>query len=107
MLLKSLTTNFTLPAAGPIKAYLRLRGRVLGRQLRELGWWRLLLVGAFLLAFAGLLFTQLSLDPRGRWVLVEIKRERLRREVIAQASDDASCMHMLDASPPSFAPSRS
>ena len=69
VLLKSLTTNFTLPAAGPIKAYLRLRGRVLGRQLRELGWWRLLLVGAFLLAFAGLLFTQLSLDPRGRWLV--------------------------------------
>lgn len=64
-----MTTNFTLPAAGPIKAYLRLRGRVLGRQLRELGWWRLLLVGAFLLAFAGLLFTQLSRNPRGRWLV--------------------------------------
>ena len=49
----------------------------------------------------------LALDPQGRCVLIEIKRERLRREVIAQTSDDASCLHMLDASPPSFAPSRS
>ena len=38
----------------------------------------------------------LALDPQGRWVLVEIKRERLRREVIAQAIDYASCLHLLD-----------
>jgi len=34
----------------------------------------------------------LALDPQGRWVLIEIKRERLRREVIAQAIDYASCL---------------
>lgn len=39
----------------------------------------------------------LALDPQGRWVLVEIKRERLRREVIAQAIDYASCLDRLDA----------
>lgn len=40
----------------------------------------------------------LALDPQGRWVLIEIKRERLRREVIAQAIDYASCLDRLDAS---------
>jgi hypothetical protein len=38
----------------------------------------------------------LALDPQGRWVLIEIKRERLRREVIAQAIDYASCLYQLD-----------
>lgn len=38
----------------------------------------------------------LALDPQGRWVLIEIKRERLRRDVIAQAIDYASCLHALD-----------
>ena len=38
----------------------------------------------------------LALDPQGRWVLIEIKRERLRREVIAQAIDYASSLHRLD-----------
>jgi hypothetical protein len=38
----------------------------------------------------------LALDPQGRWVLIEIKRERLRREVIAQAIDYASCLHAVD-----------
>lgn len=38
----------------------------------------------------------LALDPQGRWVLIEIKRERLRREVIAQAIDYASCLHRLN-----------
>lgn len=38
----------------------------------------------------------LALDPQGRWVLIEIKRERLRREVIAQAIDYASCVSGLD-----------
>jgi RecB family endonuclease NucS len=31
----------------------------------------------------------LALDQQGRWVLIEMKRERLRREVIAQAIDYA------------------
>jgi Holliday junction resolvase-like predicted endonuclease len=34
----------------------------------------------------------LAIDPQGRWVLIEIKRDRLRREVIAQAIDYASCI---------------
>ncbi len=38
----------------------------------------------------------LAIDPQGRWVLIEIKRERLRREVIAQAIDYASCLSRLD-----------
>lgn len=38
----------------------------------------------------------LALDPQGRWVLIEIKRERLRREVVAQAIDYASCLEHLD-----------
>lgn len=35
----------------------------------------------------------LALDPHGRWVLIEIKRERLRREVVTQAIDYVSCLH--------------
>ncbi len=38
----------------------------------------------------------LALDPQGRWVLIEIKRERLRRDVIAQAIDYASCLYRHD-----------
>lgn len=40
----------------------------------------------------------LALDPQGQWVLIEIKRERLRRDVIAQAIDYASCLDQLDPS---------
>jgi len=39
----------------------------------------------------------LALDPQGRWVLIEIKRERLRREVIAQAIDYASCLDRIES----------
>lgn len=39
----------------------------------------------------------LALDPQGRWVLIEIKRDRLRRDVIAQAIDYASCLKNIDA----------
>jgi hypothetical protein len=38
----------------------------------------------------------LALDPQGRWVLIEIKRARLRREAVAQAIDYASCLWRLD-----------
>lgn len=38
----------------------------------------------------------LALDPQGRWVLIEIKRERLQREVVAQAIDYASCLNRLE-----------
>lgn len=37
----------------------------------------------------------LALDPQGRWVLIEIKRERLRREVVTQAIDYVSCLHRV------------
>lgn len=40
----------------------------------------------------------LALDPQGRWVLIEIKRERLRREVVAQSIDYAACIHAADPS---------
>lgn len=39
----------------------------------------------------------LALDQMGRWVLIEIKRERLRREAFAQAIDYASCLEQLNA----------
>lgn len=39
----------------------------------------------------------LALDPQGRWVVIEIKRERLRREVLVQAMDYASCLHAMDS----------
>lgn len=39
----------------------------------------------------------LALDAAGRWVLIEIKRERLRREVVAQAIDYASCLKDIDS----------
>lgn len=38
----------------------------------------------------------LALDAQGRWVLIEIKRERLRREVVTQAIDYVSCLHRAD-----------
>jgi Holliday junction resolvase-like predicted endonuclease len=41
----------------------------------------------------------LALDPQGRWVLIEIKRERLRREVLTQAIDYAAC---LDSAEPAW-----
>ncbi|MEB3207563.1 MAG: endonuclease NucS domain-containing protein [Synechococcus sp.] len=40
----------------------------------------------------------LALDPQGRWVLIEIKRDRLRRKVIAQAIDYASSLSRIDLS---------
>ncbi|MBT2559372.1 hypothetical protein J7E24_16405 [Hymenobacter sp. ISL-91] len=49
--------------------YLRLRARLLGRQLRELGWWRLLMLGALLgLAAARALFTAAA-HPTLAWVV--------------------------------------
>lgn len=40
----------------------------------------------------------LGIDLHGRWVLIEIKRERLRREVVAQAIDYASCLDRYEPS---------
>lgn len=39
----------------------------------------------------------LGLDIHGRWVLIEIKRDRLKREVIAQAIDYASCLERYES----------
>jgi hypothetical protein len=51
------------------RAYLALRLRLLGRLLREIGWWRLALVGALL--GLGLLQTleTLRTHPAGRWLV--------------------------------------
>ncbi|SDX46484.1 hypothetical protein [Hymenobacter psychrophilus] len=49
--------------------YLRLRARLLGRQLGELGWWRLLVLGALLLlAVARALFTAAT-HPQLAWAV--------------------------------------
>lgn len=56
----------------------------------------LVIVGRQLMLDAGRL-DLLALDPQGRWVLIELKRERLRRETVAQAVDYASCLDRLDA----------
>jgi hypothetical protein len=51
------------------RAYLRLRLRLLGRLLREIGWWRLALLGGLL--GLGLLQTLevLRTHPAGRWLV--------------------------------------
>ncbi|SET31017.1 hypothetical protein [Hymenobacter actinosclerus] len=68
-----------------MKPYLRLRARLLGRQLRELGWWRLVMLGAFLgLAAARALFTAAA-HPALGWavplavalVVLSLHRRRL------------------------------
>jgi len=38
----------------------------------------------------------LALDPQGRWVVVEMKRGELRRKVVAQVLDYASCLALLE-----------
>jgi Holliday junction resolvase-like predicted endonuclease len=38
----------------------------------------------------------LAVDPLGRFVLIEIKRDRLRRDALAQAIDYASCLERMD-----------
>jgi Holliday junction resolvase-like predicted endonuclease len=55
----------------------------------------LVVVGRQLRLEGGLL-DLVALDAQGRWVLIEIKRERLRREVIGQTIDYASCFERLD-----------
>jgi Holliday junction resolvase-like predicted endonuclease len=37
----------------------------------------------------------LALDPQGRWIIIEIKKDILRREVISQVLDYASSIHGL------------
>ncbi|OWP62621.1 hypothetical protein CDA63_13345 [Hymenobacter amundsenii] len=52
-----------------MKYYLRLRVRLLGRELRELGWWRLLALGTLLgLAIGRALFTAAA-HPALAWAI--------------------------------------
>lgn len=39
----------------------------------------------------------LAIDPQGAWVVVEIKRDAIRRDAIAQAIDYASCIDRVDS----------
>lgn len=39
----------------------------------------------------------LALDPQGRWVVIEIKRDTLRRDTIAQGLDYAACVATMPA----------
>ena len=39
----------------------------------------------------------LALDPQGRWVVIEIKRDTLRRDTIAQGLDYAACIATMPA----------
>lgn len=52
-----------------MKAYFRLRRRILGRLLAELGWVRLLLLGGFVLAVAGNGLFVLARHPLGQWAV--------------------------------------
>ncbi len=53
----------------PIRAYLLLRARVVGRQLCELGWWRLVVLSALLLALTGNALVLAARQPRGQWAV--------------------------------------
>lgn len=39
----------------------------------------------------------LAVDPQGTWVVIELKRERLYREALAQAPDYAACIAQMPA----------
>ncbi|MDO7873631.1 hypothetical protein Q5H93_02720 [Hymenobacter sp. ASUV-10] len=52
-----------------LSIYLKLRGRLLGRQLREIGWLRLLLLLPFLLMAGSKALAALAPHPLGRWVV--------------------------------------
>lgn len=51
------------------RAYLHLRARSLGRQLRELGWLRLALLGPLLLAVLANALGRSAPHPQGRWAV--------------------------------------
>ena len=53
----------------PLRAYLYLRCRLLGRVLREVGWLRLLLLGPLLLAAVGRALVMAGIHPQGQWVV--------------------------------------
>ena len=52
-----------------VRAYLQLRARVVGRQLRELGWWRLLVLGSMLLALGSDGLMRAARHPQGQWAV--------------------------------------
>ncbi|MBW3129292.1 hypothetical protein [Hymenobacter profundi] len=52
-----------------MNAYLLLRLRILRRHLLELGWWRLLLLGAMLLAVSSKALLTAARHPVGQWVV--------------------------------------
>ncbi|WP_400191138.1 hypothetical protein [Hymenobacter sp. B81] len=52
-----------------LRAYLRLRARVLGRQLAELGWLRLLLLTPLVLGAIGKTLLTLAQEPAAHWLL--------------------------------------
>ncbi len=56
----------------------------------------LTIVGRQLYVQAGVI-DLLALDPQGRWVIIELKKDLLRREVIAQVIDYASCIADMPA----------
>lgn len=52
-----------------MKAYLLLRWRVMSRQVAELGWWRILLLGSMLLVAVGRGLVLLSSTQTAQWVV--------------------------------------
>ncbi|HLK98719.1 MAG TPA: hypothetical protein VK364_13190, partial [Hymenobacter sp.] len=70
-----------------MKAYLLLRVRLLGRQLAELGWWRLGLLGALLVVALGRALVVLAAYPAGLWlvplvvVLLTLSQHRRRSDL--------------------------
>ncbi|MBO3269457.1 hypothetical protein [Hymenobacter defluvii] len=52
-----------------MQSYFRLRLRVLGRHLLELGWWRLLILGAMLLAVSSKALLTAAHHPVGQWAV--------------------------------------
>lgn len=56
----------------------------------------LTIVGRQMRLDAGLL-DLLALDPQGRWIVIEIKRDTLRRDTIAQGLDYAACIATMPA----------
>ena len=70
-----------------MKAYLLLRVRLVGRQLTELGWWRLALLGGLLVVALGRALVVLAAYPAGLWlvplvvVLLTLSQHRRRSDL--------------------------
>ncbi|UOR07254.1 hypothetical protein MUN82_09175 [Hymenobacter aerilatus] len=80
-----------------MQAYLRLRLRVLRRHLLELGWWRILLLGAMLLAVTSKALLMAAHHTVGQWV-VPIMGMWLCLSAHWQRND----LHFLQAVAPTF-----